>query len=628
MAWHGTAGPGQARQGGAGRGKAWHGEVSTIQRRTTVELRPYQKEALQAVVENLDAGIHQQMLVLATGLGKTVIAAQLPALLKNRLPGKLLFVAHRNELITQAVDKIGQWNPTLKIGVEKAESHASPDCDIIIACNASIGRKGSTRMDDFWKDISIIVIDEVHHAVADSYMNILEDSGILLPDNKKLLIGLTATPKRHSKKRTSQSPLLDDEDLVSLKSIFKKIVYNYPLRKGIKDGYLAPLHGFRLQTATNLDEVKVVAGDFQVDALSTAVNTPERNTQVVKAWKENAAGRPTLCFTVDVQHAKDLAEAFLHNGVLAQPIYGDDPQRKEKLAWFEKGQVTVLCNCALLTEGFDSPSVQCIVLARPTRSGTLYTQMIGRGTRLNKGKENCYVIDIADNYKKCSLVTLPSLVGLNPLMDLHGTSLVKAAEKMEALQEQYPTLPLRHITDINGVNAYIEKLDLFSNPYDEEVKEYSTLTWMTAADDSYVLQIPEREDLQQKKAFERYLHEKLHIVQNELGEWELSITSVNTDKQLATYNTLKEAFESADEVIRRCRGDRLELLRRNSPWHSQPASEAAKKFLRTLSRTRPMLKCICPGIRTEKICPVCRLATGITAGEASLAINLLKARRK
>jgi superfamily II DNA or RNA helicase len=593
-----------------------------------VELRLYQQEALKAVVENLDAGIRHQLLVLATGLGKTILAAQLPSLLKGKLPGKLLFIAHRNELITQAVDKIGKWNPTLKIGVEKAESYADADCDIIVACNATIGRKGSTRMDEFWQSISTIVVDECHHSLADSYLNILEDSGVLLPDSKKLLIGLTATPQRHNRKRTVQSPLLDDEDLVSLKSIFQKIVYKYPLRKGIKDGYLAPLYGFRLNTSTNLDEVKVVAGDFQVDQLSNAVNTPERNAQVVKAWKENAAGRPTLCFTVDIQHAKDLAEAFLHNGVLAQPIYGDDPQRKEKLSWFEKGQVTVLCNCALLTEGFDSPSVSCIVLARPTRSGTLYTQMIGRGTRLKEGKDGCYVIDIADNYKKCSLITLPSLVGLNPVMDLHGTALVEAAEKMEALQEQYPTIPLSHLTDISAVNAYIEKLDLFANPYPEEVKEYSQLTWMTAADGSYVLQVPEREDLQQKRAFGRYLHEKLHIAENELGEWELYITSTTVDKQLAIYGTLREAFESADEVIRRCRGDRLNLLKREAPWHTQPASEAAKKFLRTLSRNKPVLKCLCPGIQSAKICPICRLATGITAGEAALAINLLKVRRK
>ena len=591
-----------------------------------MNLRPYQEEALQAVVDNLCAGIRQQLLVLATGLGKTVLAAQLPTVLKDLAPGKLLFIAHRNELLTQAKDKIQAWNPTLKIGLEKAESHADPNDDVIIACNASIGRTGSTRMEHFWDGISVIVIDEVHHAVADSYLNILNDSGVLLPDSKKVLIGLTATPKRHSRKRTGQTDLLDEDELISLKSIFKKVVYSYGIRKGIKQGYLAPLCGFRINTRTSLDNVKTTAGDFQVDQLSNAVNTFERNAQVVKVWKDNVKDKQTLCFTVDVQHAKDLAETFLRNGVMAQPIYGDDPQRAEKLKWFESGKVQVLCNCALLTEGFDSPSVACIVLARPTKSGSLYTQMIGRGTRLKEGKENCTVIDICDNYRRCSLVTLPTLVGLSPEMDLQGSSVTAAAEKMEELQEKYPTVDLSHLTDLGAVNSYIESLDLFSEPYTEEVKEFSKLTWMGCSDGSYVLQIPEKQEL--KGMFYAHKHERLAIAENELGEYVLSISAVNVDKQLGIYNTLKEAFESADEVIRRCRPDRVKLLSRESEWHTYPASDPAKKLLRSLSKNKPILKCLCPGTSPAILCPTCKLPTGLTAGEASVAINLLKARRK
>jgi len=591
-----------------------------------MNLRPYQEEALQAVVDNLCAGIRQQLLVLATGLGKTVIAAQLPTVLKDLAPGKLLFIAHRNELLTQAKDKIQAWNPTLKIGLEKAESHADPNDDVIIACNASIGRTGSTRMAHFWDDISVIVIDEVHHAVADSYLNILNDSGVLLPDSKKVLIGLTATPKRHNRKRTGQPDLLDEDELISLKSIFKKVVYSYGIRKGIKQGYLAPLCGFRINTRTSLDSVKTTAGDFQVDQLSNAVNTFERNAQVVKAWKDNVKNKQTLCFTVDVQHAKDLAETFLRNGVMAQPIYGDDPQRADKLKWFESGKVQVLCNCALLTEGFDSPSVACIVLARPTKSGSLYTQMVGRGTRLKDGKDNCTVIDICDNYKRCSLVTLPSLLGLNPDMDLQGQSVTAAADKMEEIQEKYPTVDFTHLTDISKVDAYIESLDLFAAPYCEEVKEFSKLTWMGCSDGSYILSIPEKQEL--KGQFARFQHEKLQITPNDLDEFELSIKSVSVDKKLGIYNSLKEAFESADEVVQRCRPDRMKLIRREAEWHAQPASDPAKRLLRSLSKHRPILKCLCPGYQAAKMCPTCRLATGITAGEASTAINLLKARKK
>jgi ATP-dependent helicase IRC3 len=587
-----------------------------LKKEDTLQLRPYQNEALSAVVENYKQGVRKQMVVLATGLGKTVIAAQLPTVMKGVAPGKLLFIAHRNELLTQAVDKLQLWNPTLKVGLEKAENHADVDCDIIVASSASIGRANSTRMDHFWNDISVIVVDEVHHALGDSYLNILQASGVLLPESIKLLVGLTATPKRRDR--------VVAEEAISLKTIFDKIVYNFPIRRGIKEGFLSPLIGYRIGTKTDLSEVKTTAGDFQLDQLSNAVNTEERNAQVVKAWKENTPGRSTLCFTVDIKHAQDLAEVFRRNGVESQPVWGVDPQRVEKLRDFDSGKTTVLCNCALLTEGFDSPRVSCIVLARPTNSGTLYTQMVGRGTRLNEGKQNCAVIDVVDTYKKCSLVTLPTLVGLSPNLDLHGESVTVAAEKMEALQEKYPTIPLSHLTDLSKVEAYIESVDLFAEPYPEEVKENSDLSWVRAADDSYVLPIPERRELSEAKAYARYLHEKLHLIQNELDEYELSITSVNDNRKLGTFSTLKEAFKEADDVIRRCRADRLKLMQREGLWMENPATEAAKKYLRTLSKNRPLLKCLCAGPKVLGVqCSVCRLSP-ISAGEASTAINILK----
>ena len=581
-----------------------------------MQLRPYQKEALSTIVENYQQGVRKQMVVLATGLGKTVIAAQLPTAMKDVAPGKLLFIAHRNELLTQAMDKLKLWNPTLKVGLEKAENHADADCDVIVASSASIGRVNSTRMEHFWEDVSVIVIDEVHHALGDSYLNILQASGVLLPDSRKLLVGLTATPKRRDR--------VVNEESVSLKTIFDKIVYNFPIRRGIKEGFLSPLIGYRIGTKTDLSEVKTTAGDFQLDQLSNAVNTEERNVQVVKAWKENTSGRSTLCFTVDIKHAQDLAEVFRRNGVESQPVWGVDPQRVEKLRDFDSGKTTVLCNCALLTEGFDSPRVSCIVLARPTNSGTLYTQMVGRGTRLNEGKQNCAVIDVVDTYKKCSLVTLPTLVGLSPNLDLHGESVTVAAEKMEALQEKYPTIPLSHLTDLSKVEAYIESIDLFSDPYSEEVKENSSLSWVTTSDGSYVLPIPERKELSEAKAYSRYLHEKLKLEENELGEFELSITSTKDERKLGTFSTLKEAFETADDVVRRCRTDRLKLMQREGLWMDNPASESVRKYLRSLSKNRPLLKCVCPGFCTLGVqCKTCKQMP-ITAGEASTAVNILK----
>jgi superfamily II DNA or RNA helicase len=592
-----------------------------------VQLRKYQEDCLDAIVENMQAGVRHQLVVMATGLGKTVVFSNLPARLNN---GKMLVIAHRSELLDQAVDKIQHWNPTLKVGLEKAEHHAEADCDVIVACNASVGRAGSKRLEHFWDDIGTIVVDECHHILGGSYLNVLEDSGVLLPTSNKLLVGFTATPRRRNKARGKQINTLDDDDLLSLKSVFSKIVYSFPIRRGIKEGFLCPLKGFRVGTQTSLDAVKTVAGDFATDQLSEAVNTPERNLQVVKAWKENANNRPTLCFTVDVQHGKDLAEMFLRNGVMAQPIYGDDPQRADKLKWFESGQVQVLCNCALLTEGFDSPSVACIVLARPTKSGSLYTQMVGRGTRTLEGKSDCSVIDVVDNYKRCSLVTLPSLLGMSPELNLQGTSLVEAAETLEAAQEKYQGVDFTSLKDISKINAFVESVDLFAKPYGEEVLEFSKLAWMADSAGGYTLQIPEKKEL--KGTYYAHKHERLTIAENELGEQVLSISSTSVEsKQLGIYNTLQEAFQSADEVMARCRPDRMKLVTREAEWHTYPASEPAKKLLRSLTKHKPMLYCICPNPERRTLpamCPACRLATGITAGQASTAINLLKARRK
>jgi superfamily II DNA or RNA helicase len=444
-----------------------------------------------------------------------------------------------------------------------------------------------------------------------SYLQILEDSGVLLPDSKKLLVGFTATPKRKNKARTSKQTMLDEGELLQLKSVFSKIVYSFPIRKGIKEGFLAPLHGFRISTKTNLDDVKTVGGDFASDELSTAVNTNERNMQVVKAYKDNADWRQTLCFTVDIQHGKDLAQAFTANGIAATAVWGDDADRKDKLAQYEAGKTQVLCNCALLTEGFDSPSTSCIILARPTKSGTLYTQMVGRGTRLHPGKENCTVIDVCDNAKRNTLVTLPSLVGLSPDVDLKGEDMVKAVEKMEELQSKYPSVDLSHLTDLSKVKAYVESLDLFAQPFTEEIIQSSKLKWMTTADGAYTLQIPEKKELSGQYA--RYLHERLIIEPNELSEYVLSIKTTQTDKVLGTYNTLQEALASGDDVVVRCRSDRMALLTRTAEWHNRPASGPAIKMLRKLGKGNPVL--------------MAKIDAGITAGECSNAINTLQARK-
>lgn len=600
-------------------------------------LRNYQENALQEILKSYVEGFRKLLVVMATGTGKAVIIANVQKRLSHLLPGKVLVFAHREELVDQLVATYRVWNPEKKVGKEMANDFADADCDVVVSCVASIGRSGSARLHRFGS-FDIVICDEAHHSIAQTYLNVFDATGARQPGSRILLVGFTATPKRHNRKVKGQD---EEDEILSLKSVYDKIVGKYTIRKAIKEGWLVPLRGYRLKTETSLDEVKVTAGEYQQDQLQKTVNNDKRNIQIVKGWLEHGENRQTVGFTSGIDHAQSLAALFRQNGVKAEAVWGSDPRRAEKLEAHRNRNLTVLFNAQVLTEGYDDWQVSCVILAAPTRNSSKYTQEVGRGTRLQEGagnllealklgyalsKRDCIILDVVDNTKRCSLVTLPSLVGLNPEMDLGGESVTTVAEKMEEYQDKYPTIDLSNITDISKVEAYIESIDLFAEPYTEEVKEHSQFTWIASTDGSYTLAIPEKKEL--KGQYARYLHEKLHIKQNDLDEYELSITtSKDQERKLATCNTLKEAFETADDVVRRCRADRLKLLQREGFWRNEPASEAVKTYLRKMTRTKPLLKCTCARyaiLGTQ--CKTCKLMP-ITAGEASTAIEILKNRR-
>lgn len=610
-----------------------------------METRDYQETCINNIIKDYLSGIHQLLVVQATGTGKTVVFSKLLRRLWELpgmpLSGKVLIFAHREELVDQAVETVREWNPEYKVGKEMANDYADDDCDVVVSCVASIGRNGATRLNRFG-DFSVVICDEAHHSIAQTYLNVFEATGVLKPGTTKLLIGFTATPKRKNltRKQIKEVTTLDDGELVSLKSVYRKIAYVYPIRKAIKDGWLVPLKGFRIKTSTDISKLKTEDGDYQASELQKTVDTPERNQEIVKAWLDQMEGRQSVAFTAGVQHAKNLAAAFVAAGIKAEAIWGEDPERDAKLERHENKETTVLCNAQLLIEGYDSWRVSCIILAAPTRNPSVYTQEIGRGTRLQKGtgnllaaiatglaleKTDCYILDAVDNSKNNSPVTLPSLLGLNPNMELHGRDVVEVTEEIEALQDKYPGISFAELTDISKVKAYVESIDIFAVPFTEEVKEFSTMKWMATKDGEYVLPIPEKRDLSDKKAFARYLHEKLQLRQNELEEWVLYLSSTTGERELGIFNDLQEAFRTADDVIQRCRLDRVKLMLRESPSGKYPATEAAKKYLRRLSKKRPIFLCLCEQEGPKgQTCTTCSKPKGITAGEASYAISRLQ----
>jgi ATP-dependent helicase IRC3 len=528
---------------------------------TMFEEREYQTKAIEANISDYDKGTHRIMNVMATGTGKTVIFAKMFEAMKSRLPGQMLVVAHTEELVTQNLEKMQTANPTLKIGKEMSGEWADTDSDIISACVATTGRQGQEKRNGRfnWDNIDKVVIDEAHHSTQESYGRVLALSGVDRPETHKFLLGVTATPQRPDGK--------------ALSDIFEKVSYVYSLRQAIADKWLVPIRGYRVTTTCSLSEVSKGSGDFIKSELSHAVNTPERNKLVVEAWQKMGEDRQTIAFTVDIEHAEKLAKEFNDAGTTAQAVWGDDPDRKAKIEAHQRGEFRVLCNCSVLTEGYDDPSVSCILLARPTTSGVLFAQMVGRGTRLNPGKSDLIVIDVVDTSVTNTLLTLPTLMGVSNHLDLKGGYIDRAVEILEEAQAEHPGLDLAKLESLDKLKSFIEQVDLMTVKFPKEVEENSELTWFKAVDGGYKMLIPKEGP--EKAGWMR-------IYENQLGQWDIVGRIKDVDLK-ASRPTMEEAFKATDEQVRkRLTKMTLSYLLRSATWHGKPVTSGQVKMLTRL----------------------------------------------
>jgi ATP-dependent helicase IRC3 len=523
--------------------------------------RPYQMEAEQATLSEYDKGVRRMMHVMATGTGKTVVFSKLYEAMKSRLPGQMLVVAHTEELVKQNADAMLEWNPGIKVGIEMSGSYADETGDDVIStCVGTLGRKDTKRVSRFnWDNVDKVVIDEAHHGVTDGYRRILDAAGSLHADTHKLLLGVTATPNR-----PDGEPLSD---------LFEKVAYVYSIRQAIKDKWLVPIRGYRTVTDTSLADVSSNDGDFVKSELSAAVNNHKRNNQIVDVWMAKAEGRRTLCFTVDIEHAKAQALAFNIRGVEAAAVWGDDPMRAEKLEAFREGKIRVLCNCNLLIEGFNDPGIACVLLARPTQSGILFTQMVGRGTRLYPGKLDLIVIDVVDGTTKHTLLTLPTLMGMQAYLDLKGRSLLEVVEELEALKEEHPGVNFDSLESMEKAAWLIEQVDLFQIRFPKEVEENSELMWFKAVDGGYKMLVPKEGDT--RAGF-------LKVYENAIGRWEL-VGRINDVELHGTRPTMEEIFKVSDEQVRK-RVNKMTLTKvlREATWHGKPVTKGQRKMLEQL----------------------------------------------
>ena len=265
--------------------------------------------------------------------------------------------------------------------------------------------------------------------------------------------------------------------------VFDEIVYYKTIQDLIEDGYLCSLVGYRIKTETDISGVATNEGDYVASQLEDAIDTPQRNAHIVAAYHSLVPESKAIVFCAGVKHANNLASSFSATQVPTEVILGDTStqDREHILARFKSGKTRVLVNVGVLTEGFDEPSIQSIILARQTRSTLLYTQIVGRGTRLYEGKPHCTILDFVDTTKGKKPIGLPSLLGLPPEFDLQGQDLIEVAKKYEELEDYCPGEAVR-VLDPNDIELAYKRINLFMPPPPNEfVQQYSRYVWAEVA---------------------------------------------------------------------------------------------------------------------------------------------------
>lgn len=333
-----------------------------------MELRPYQQEAKDHIFEQWES-VDKTLLVLPTGCGKTIVFAKVAEECVRR--GKrVLIMAHRGELLEQASDKIYKTT-SLRCAVEKAEETCLGSWfRIVVGSVQSLQReKRLSRFPDDYFDA--IIIDEAHHCISDGYQKVLKYfSGAKV-------LGVTATPDRG--------------DMQNLGQYFETLAYEYTLPKAIREGYLSPIKALTIPLKLDLSGVGIQAGDFKSGEIATALDPYLE--QIADEMEKYCKDRKTVVFLPLIKTSQKFRDILNTHGFQAAEVNGNSDDRAEVLEAFDRGDYNVLCNSMLLTEGWDCPSVDCIIVLRPTKVRSLYSQMVGRGTRLYPGKTHLLLLD-------------------------------------------------------------------------------------------------------------------------------------------------------------------------------------------------------------------------------------------
>lgn len=426
-----------------------------------IELFPDQQEALDKVMQRYkEMPVGGRALVVApTAWGKTIFFSALIHALKLDKP--VLIIAHRDELLDQARDKFRMFDPTAIIGKVGGGLHEYGAPITVASIDTISGQKHLDKLPEY--GYGLVIIDECHHAPAPKYLKVLKAL------EKAFWLGVTATDER-----------LDGK---SLEPIFGKALFRMPIVEAIAKKRLSDVKAIAIRTEVNLDNVhsqKNMEGevDFNQTELDLAVNTSARNRRIVEAYQEHCPGERAICFCVSVAHAEAVSDAFNEAGIKSVCVKGSTSleERKQIYVAFDKGEIKVLTNVLVLTEGFDAPKIKAVLMARPTQSRALYLQCVGRGLRKSPGKSHCIILDLTDNCDKYRLKPQSLKRAIKDTKE--GETILEALEREkkenEERQVQVHKLKEKRVQDIH--------IDLFE-----------TLEWKELPNGAFLLEVgPEK----------------------------------------------------------------------------------------------------------------------------------------
>lgn len=470
-----------------------------------VQLRPYQEEILRLTTQEISNNPKTRSLVqLPTGMGKTVCFAALISQLKKRT----LVIAHREELLVQAKEKIASFVDRSKIDVV-LQSKPDPSASIWVASVQTLVR--GNRLNAI--SPRLIVIDEAHHSCASTYRKIMEHF------KDVPCIGFTATPTRSTKA---------EKELLSI--LWRKMLFSMSVKQAVKDGWLAKIQYYKVKTGIDLNSVKTTAGDFQIDQLADQVNNPARNNLCVEKYLELGGGK-AIVFCVDVQHVKDMQQSFVNKGVDCDIVIGstDSDERRQTLRKFHEAaskQNIVLVNCAVLTEGFDCPDIRQVILARPTQSEVIYLQMLGRGTRKAADKDSIIILDITDSYRKGLCNCLKNVFNIKSDVVIEGDVL----EALDRSKKRIKKLGRPDEAEASGVQedrAIESSLLLADILFDmPDQLENSELNWFSPEEKKYVCQVEPGKSI---AIYDNALSYKMEWCDYPEGFYDLNLNLESTD---------------------------------------------------------------------------------------------------